>query len=168
MKTNYFELLAIKQSYKIDSSLIKQQYLLMQQTYHPDRISDIKLQKEYIEKSMLINEAYKILNDDCKRAEHLLILNGYEFNDQNLKNQLKVEELEKILSQHEIIDEMEDLTNLQKIYDEKIQEKSRLMDKLNKYFDLGSFAEALDLTIRLKYLTNLITTIKSKIRHADN
>ena len=139
MKTNYFELLAIKQSYKIDSSLIKQQYLLMQQTYHPDRISDIKLQKEYIEKSMLINEAYKILNDDCKRAEHLLILNGYEFNDQNLKNQLKVEELEKILSQHEIIDEMEDLTNLQKIYDEKIQEKSRLMDKLNKYFEIFYF-----------------------------
>lgn len=168
MKINYFELLGIQQSYKLDSSLIKQQYLLMQQTYHPDRVNDIKLQKEYIEKSMLINEAYKILNDDYQRAEYLLILNGYEFNDKNLKNHLTVQELDEILTQHEIVDEIEDLSNLQKIYGEKIKEKSELIDKLNEYFDLGIFSEALDFTIRLKYLTNLITTIKSKIRYADN
>lgn len=168
MKTNYFELLGIKQTYKIDLNLVKQQYFLLQQKFHPDLASDIKLQKEYIEKSMLINEAFKIMNDDYKRAEYMLLINDIEFSDKALNSHLTPIELEEILNQHEMIDELVEIDELKNIYNVKLKDKAELMEKLNDYFEMSNFLSALDLTVRLKYLTNIINIIKSKIRYADN
>lgn len=167
MENNYFELLQLKQSYKIDPNILRQQYLLMQQKFHPDQ-AEASFKKEYIEKSMLINEAYKILTDDYKRAEYLLKINNIELSDQALNSHLTPQELEEILTQHEIIDEMKQIVDLQSKMEEKLTEKTDLMQKINECFTAKDLAKALDLTVRLKYLVNIIAIIKTKIRNADN
>lgn len=165
---NYFELLGLEQKYDLDIALVKKQYLIKQSLYHPDRAKGDLQKKEYTEKSMLLNEAYKILNNDYARAEYILKLNGYEYDDEILKTKLTQNELENILEQYEIIDELEDLASLQKREGEKLLEKKTLIREIASAFKENNFSAALDLTIRLKYFNSLLDNIKLKIKYADN
>ncbi|GAB4168816.1 MAG: Fe-S protein assembly co-chaperone HscB [Rickettsiaceae bacterium] len=165
---NYFDLLDLEQSYELDQSLVRKQYLLKQAEYHPDRANTELEKKNRLEKAMLINEAYKVLSDDYKRAEYLLSIKGVELNDRILNSRLSTEELEVILEQHEIIAEMEALPDLKATEQSKLKEKSLLLQELGQAFRANNLAKALDLTIRLKYLTNLVGNIKLKIKHANN
>jgi len=69
---NYFELFAIEQTYNIDQKLLQTQYFILQAKHHPDRSRNEIERRENLEYSMLINEAFKILQDDYLRAEYLL------------------------------------------------------------------------------------------------
>ena len=61
---NYFELFAIEQKYDIDQKLLQTQYFSLQAKYHPDRSQNEFERHGNLEYSMLINEAFKILQDD--------------------------------------------------------------------------------------------------------
>ena len=69
---NYFEILGIKQRYNINSTQLKSQYLKMQKLYHPDTAKNDGIKKEFLDKSIKLNEAYKALQDDHKRGKHIL------------------------------------------------------------------------------------------------
>jgi molecular chaperone HscB len=168
MRNSYFELLKLEQSYNIDRIKLKKQYLAMQVRFHPDRATDEKERRTFLETSMLLNEAEKILKDDFLRAEYMLKLNGVQFDDRILKDALTADELEEIMEIHEIIDEIKDPVRLKEIEKEKLEEKEIMVQELRSYFDQNNFAKAVDITIRLKYLTNLVKNIKLKIKHANS
>lgn len=168
MVANYFALLDIKQQYDIDLVFLKKQYLKLQAKYHPDSAAAHLSIKEAIDMSMSINYAYKILKDDYLRAEYLLKLKGIEFDDKTLKNRLSINELEQIINQLEEIQETQDLKLLRKIEKLKLKEKEAIISSLVKCFSQNKLDQALDLTIRLKYLTNLVKNIKLKIKNADS
>ena len=50
----------------------------------------------------------------------------------------------------------------------KLQEKDTMVRELGIYFDKNNIAKALDLTVRLKYLTNLVRNIELKVKHANS
>lgn len=169
---NYFNLLEIKQEYDIDQNELKQQYLRKQQQYHPDKTNkaqdDIATEKLNIEKAMLLNEAYKTLSDDYKRAEYLLKIHNIQFDDQSIKDILSPYELEDIFNEYEMLDEISAMSDLQQYVEQKILEQKALIHELNKIFAANNFSKALDITVKLKYLTNLVRNIKLKIQNADN
>lgn len=165
---NYFELLDLDKKYNIDIALLEKQYLSKQTLYHPDRVQDVSIKREYLEKSMLLNEAYKCLKDDYLRAEYLLILSGQMVDDQALQGILSESDLEEILELYEIIDEMEQASDLKELEVKKVIEKEQMMQELANYFEENNITKALDLTVRLKYLTNLVRNIKLKIKHANS
>ena len=165
---NHFQLLELDQRYDLDQMLLKARYLSKQSIYHPDKAPNKNLRKDYLEKSMQLNEAYKILKDDYFRAEYLLKLKGQEFNADALKTKLTPHELEEIMEMHEALDETDDLQELEAMKSLKIQEKKIVVNQLACYFAQEKIAKALDLTIRLKYLTNLVGNIKLKIKHANH
>lgn len=165
---NYFQILDLEQRYDIEQNLLKSQYLAKQMEYHPDRASNNESKAKNIETSMLLNEAYKILSDDYKRAEYLLKLNGFPLSDEQLKSQLKSDELEEILEEYEEIEEMHDAGELSKKEQQKLSLKGELIKALTDHFKANNFAKALDISIRLKYLTNLVGNIKLKIKYANN
>lgn len=168
MLENYFELLELKQQYAIDQSRLKAQYLAMQVKFHPDRAANEQERHSFLEKSMKLNEAEKILKDDYLRAEYMLKLAGVEFNDRVLKDVLVADELEEIIEMHEAVDASEDIEYLKKTAQHKSQEKDKMVLELSSYFEVNNLAKALDLTLRLKYLTNLVKNIKSKIKYANS
>ena len=43
-----------------------------------------------------------------------------------------------------------------------------MVQELEGYFNENNLAKALDLTVRLKYLTNLVKNIKLKVKNADS
>jgi len=168
MLDNYFQLLDLPEKYAIDKAQLKKNYLEMQIKFHPDKAIDEKQRRKFLEKSMKLNEAEKVLKDDYLRAEYMLKLAGAKLNDHTLREAISTDELEEIMEVHEMIEATEDLHTLQKIRDQKLQEKVILVNELEKLFDKNNIAKALDLTIRLKYLTNLVRNIELKIKHANN
>jgi molecular chaperone HscB len=168
MLENYFILLDLKQQYALDQSKLKAQYLAMQVKFHPDRATNEQERRSFLEKSMKINEAEKILKDDYLRAEYMLKLFGVAFNDRVLKDVLTSDELEEIMEANELADSSEDTDYLQKMVQKKAEEKESLVLDLSSYFEANNLAKALDLTVRLKYLTNLVKNIKSKIKYANS
>ena len=168
MLESYFQLLGLPKKYTLDQSLLKSKYLEMQVKFHPDRATDENQRHIFLEQSMMLNEAWKVLKDDYLRAEYMLKSSGVEFNDHVLRSVLSQSELEKIIEMHEIMDDTDDLDELHKIERPKSQEKAEMVHELGIYFDENNITKALDLTVRLKYLTNLVGNIKLKIKHANS
>lgn len=165
---NYFELFSIEQKYGIDQQLLQKQYFALQAKYHPDRSKTELERHKNLEYSMLINESFKILQDDYLRAEYLLKLKGEFIDDNNLKNLLSPNQLEEILESYELIETTQDLSQLDKMQQEKTKYCKHLVLKLEQAFEKNNLKQALDLTISLKYLTNLVRNIKLKIKNANN
>lgn len=165
---NYFQILELEQRYDIEQKLLQDKYLAKQMEYHPDSVVDGASKIRNIETSMFLNKAYKILSDDYKRAEYLLKLNGFEFNDQQLNSQLSISELEGILEEYEEIEAMHELADLIVKEQQKLAMKAELIREITNHFNKNNFTKALDISVRLKYLTNLVGNIKLKIKHANN
>ena len=51
---------------------------------------------------------------------------------------------------------------------QKFAMKAELIREITTHFNKNNFTKALDISIRLKYLTNLVGNIKLKIKHANN
>lgn len=165
---NYFELFAIEQNYIIDQKLLQKQYFILQEKYHPDRVKNELERNKNLEYSMLVNEAFKILKDDYLRAEYMLKMKGELLDDSRLKNFLSPMELEEIIDQHELIEELQDLSELFIIEKDKTEACKKLVHDIGASFMENNIKQALDLTVRLKYLTNLVRNIKLKIKNANN
>ena len=166
---NYFELFALEQNYTLDQKHLRKQYLALQERYHPDKAKDELQRRKNAEHSMLINEAFKVLKDDYLRAEYILQLKGEALNDNTLKTVLSPIQLEEILEEYELIENIrEDLSSLYSIEKNKIEIYKELVHNIAIAFSENNIKQALDLTVRLKYLTNLVNNIKLKIKNADN
>ncbi len=165
---NHFQLLELERKYDLDLALLKARYLSRQAVCHPDKATNASMEKGYLERSMLLNEAYKILKDDYLRAEYMLKLLGQDFSEGALSQKLTVHELEEIMDMHEALDETDDVAELVSMKSAKTQEKKLMILELAEYFAEEKTTKALDLTIRLKYLTNLVGNIKLKIKHANH
>jgi molecular chaperone HscB len=86
---NYFELLNLPQKFEIDKKQLFTNYIQLQQLFHPDKLVNKSSAEKILgaKSSANLNNAYQILGDDKKRAEHLLLLNNIIINndDSNVK-----------------------------------------------------------------------------------
>ena len=168
MLEDYFQLLDLQKKYNIDKAELKSKYLSMQIKFHPDRATSEEERRIFLEQSIKLNEAEKVLKDDYLRAEYMLKLAGSKFDDKTLRDAISANELEEIMEMHEMVDDSEDLDELKQMEQIKLQEKDKMVQELEGYFNENNLAKALDLTVRLKYLTNLVKNIKLKVKNADS
>lgn len=75
---DYFSLLGLPAVYAIDKDELESRYLARSREVHPDRnvFAEARQRVEALGATMELNEAYKILRDDVRRAEHLLARHG--------------------------------------------------------------------------------------------
>jgi molecular chaperone HscB len=74
--TDLFAVLGMPVSCEIDRNVLDAQYRKLQAQWHPDRFvtaSDIE-RKQALQQTSLINDAYQVLKQPLRRAEHLLEL----------------------------------------------------------------------------------------------
>ena len=88
--------------------------------------------------------------------------------DNRLKKLLSHDQLEEILNNYELIEELQDLPQLYAAAQDKIEDCQKLVHEIGISFRENNIKQALDLTVKLKYLTNLVGNIKLKIKHANN
>lgn len=144
---NYFQLLGIEQSFKIDQEFLYQNYLKLQQILHPDKLltksnAEKLIAMEYISK---LNNAYEILKDDKRRAEYLLYLNGIIINQEEGNNvapsQLMLLEILEI-SENPIEQEIKEM-------------QQECWNDFNDHYSKGEFQHAAQAIIKLQYLTKI-------------
>ena len=75
---NYFELFEIPVALNVDKSLVSQKYFELQKKYHPDFFTNATEEEQYdvLEKSSIINKAFKTLQDEDATLKYLLELKG--------------------------------------------------------------------------------------------
>lgn len=75
---DYFALFRLPERYAIDRDQLERRYLDRSREVHPDRFvgADAGQRVKALSATMQLNEAYKILGDDIRRAEYLLACRG--------------------------------------------------------------------------------------------
>jgi Fe-S protein assembly co-chaperone HscB len=163
---NFFEVFDIEVAAKIDLSELEKKYFQFQLQFHPDNSN-----KDEIEKSILINQAYKILSDDLSRLIHILQLDNVDLQDDEKMVKTDSETLLEILNLQEEIAEADDqkkqnikknikekFKNLIDLAAEKISEniKNKISEK-NHQADSIKIAQIL---IKAKYFDKILQDLK--------
>ena len=107
LKQNYFALFALPVRFEIDHEVLTDSYRALQQAMHPDKFASGTAQEKRMsmQAASYINEAYRVLGNDLRRAIYQLSLNGINIDAETdtkvdpmfLMTQIKYrEQLEKI------------------------------------------------------------------------
>lgn len=164
---NYFKLLNLETSYKIDLNLLNQRYLERQMQYHPDNAKSNQEKEQFLSLSIDLNKAYSTLKDDLGRAEHLVSLDGIDWRSVDCSNGEINYTLEKIWNDLEKLEECEELSILTVFYSQKAEQRKAVINNLQEAFEQKQLAAMQNNIIELRYLNNLINSIKVKIENAN-
>ena len=121
---NYFELYEMPVSLQVDRKYLQEKYFELQKKYHPDFFSNESEaeQADMLEKSSMINKAYKTFQNDDETIKYVLQLNGL------------LEEEEKYQLPPEFLMEMMELNEaLMETDDSSLEETETKISQLEKY-----------------------------------
>ncbi|WWP02005.1 MAG: Fe-S protein assembly co-chaperone HscB [Candidatus Dasytiphilus stammeri] len=102
---NFFKIFNLPENLNIDEKLLAIQFHNLQRKFHPDRWvnSSEKEKKYFLEKSCLINKAWTTLRDPLLRAEHLLIMHGFNPKTTPMQDNYFLEEQLNLCEEYETI-----------------------------------------------------------------
>ncbi|KAM0755084.1 hypothetical protein T439DRAFT_322138 [Meredithblackwellia eburnea MCA 4105] len=153
----YFDIFNLPQSQSlpIDVQELKQRYLKLQQSVHPDLWSGKGKETESREWSARVGEAWNTLRDEGKRGEYILNLNNVEVNEED-----KVTDPELLMQVMEIREQIEDAQTRDEV--EQIREENQAtiaeaLESLSKFLSSRppDFEAAKNRIIQLRYLDNI-------------
>jgi len=111
-----FATLGFERRYTLDKTLLDRRYRELQQALHPDKHTSAAASERALtlRKAIEVNEAYRVLRDDQKRAEALLSMMGREVSDQQADPELLMEmmELREALSDARAADDQAQVSRL--------------------------------------------------------
>ena len=82
---DYFQMLGLAQSYRIDTAQLDRQYRALQAQVHPDKSAHLPdaEQRMAMQHATQVNEAYQTLRNPLRRARYLLSLHGVDTQEDN-------------------------------------------------------------------------------------
>lgn len=82
---NAFQRFGLEPSYELDLEALETRHLQLSRRLHPDRLigKDPRQQGRALTLSSALNEAYELLRDERRRAEHLVVVSGGKTADQD-------------------------------------------------------------------------------------
>jgi molecular chaperone HscB len=84
MARDYYEVFGLPRAYHLSAAELETRYLALQMQTHPDRFAKAlpRERLEAIVRNTELNDAYKVLKHDIRRAEYLLKLEGIDIGDE--------------------------------------------------------------------------------------
>ncbi|HWE31666.1 MAG TPA: Fe-S protein assembly co-chaperone HscB [Polyangia bacterium] len=84
MARDHFEVLGLPRAYHLDAADLESRYLALQKETHPDRFAKAmpRERMEAVVRNTELNDAYRVLKNDIKRAEYLLKLEGVDIGEE--------------------------------------------------------------------------------------
>jgi len=151
---NHFELFNLPVALDIDLAILKNQFLKLQQQYHPDKATD---KDQALIKSSEINQAYKVLSQVDSRAAFLLALKKQDYHpDQSIND---FEFLQSALEIREQLDEATDTEQLQTLKEEVRQWIDGLVREFKIDYQEEDWAEARDTVRKLRFFQKVLHDI---------
>lgn len=77
---DHFQVLGVERRYAVDVAELERRYKELTRQLHPDRFAraDARARRASLQRSVQLNEAWRTLRDERRRAEYLLALAGIE------------------------------------------------------------------------------------------
>lgn len=100
---SFFALFDLPERFRLDAAELETRYREKSRRWHPDRFSRAPASEraEVLQRATMLNEAYRTLRSDGKRAEYLLKLRGAELGEDAPKTALDPDFLMQILEWRE-------------------------------------------------------------------
>lgn len=104
----HFALFELQPDFRIDQQELAARYRELARAVHPDRFADAgeREQRQALERSAALNEAYQVLRSAPRRARYLMALDGHE-----LPLEATVQDPQFLLQQMHWREELEDLSD---------------------------------------------------------
>ena len=134
---NYFELFEMPVSLLVDKKYLKDKYFELQKKYHPDYFSNESEQEQadVLEKSSMINKAYKTFQSDDETIKY--VLQWKELLEEEEKYQLPPEFLIEMMEFNEALTEVDD-SSLEETETKISQLEKSLYDKVQNIIEYYS------------------------------
>lgn len=168
MNNNYFLIFDLPIKFDIDLDDLERKYLNFQLEFHPDKLNPN--QKNQIQNSITINEAYQTLQNPISRAEYILKLNQIAIDNEQLSSNqnfklIKADQktLENILLLQEQISELKDQDQVSKLAIKLESEIKTLIKEISNLLNNQKFQAAASLLIQVKYLQKSRSSLKKMI-----
>ena len=134
---NYFELFEMPVSLQVDKKYLQQKYFELQKKYHPDFFSNESEQEQadVLEKSSMINKAYKTFQNDDETIKYVLQQKGLL--EEEEKYQLPADFLAEMMELNEMLMEVDD-SSLEETETKISQVQKQLYDEVQniiEYYD---------------------------------
>lgn len=165
---NYFELLGLPQKFSIDSSMLDQNYRLLQSEIHPDRFAAAPSSERLrsIQLATEANEAYRTLKNPTVRARYLLQLHGMDVNEES-NTVMPAEFLMLQMEWRESIEDAKaehDVAALEKLLKKAQQEARSLQENLAGMLDGDTdLKEAAETVRKLSFIDKICSDIEQDI-----
>lgn len=173
LSTDYFSLYSLPRDFEVNLKELKSRYLDLQQQYHPDRFASASEseQRQAVQRTAYLNQAYETLKSPLKRAIYLLELAGLSFDadsqthtDVNfLMAQLELREKLEALSESE--DPFADLDQLESQAQSEYREYQQEFVGNYAREDWGSATESIH---KLMFASKLLEEIQLKEEILEN
>lgn len=160
---NYFELFEIPQRFDVDIAELANRYRELQKTVHPDKFANAGEQQKLlaISKTAQVNDAYQMLKDPIRRAEHMLLLRGVDIDNESttMKDSgFLMQQLEWREALAELRDSDDIGADIAALEAEFTQYRQQLLDNLSKQLvdtQASSAMLAADQVRKLKFMAKL-------------
>lgn len=153
---NYFEIFELDTQFDLDQALVNEKYFKI--------INKINISSADLDMTISqINEAYNVLKNDLSRAEYLLMLSNISLSETTVLDSIFIEQ---ILETLESVESAKNKNTLLLIKQETLSKKNLLIQDLKNAFLNNDLRGALDITTSIKYIQNLLNSIKIKLQDA--
>lgn len=187
--TDYFEFLGLEKRLQIDEAALEKMFYALSRLFHPDYFMNASEEERQasLDRSAMLNAAYRTLRDPVQRAKYLLTLEGYkeaekkappDLLEEVFELNMQIEELKaakKMSDEDEIIEARsaldEALSNLNDRLAELDKKQAALFSEWDAAIDAGTLAgnkktildRLSELMSHRSYIRSLVREIKEEI-----
>lgn len=136
LHSNDFEIFGLPSAYGLDKGVLDERWKQLQREVHPDRhaSSDAQLQRQAMQWSVRVNEAYQRLKDPIKRAAYLCELHGVPVDAEN-NTRMPQDFLMQQMAWREALEEASSAGDLEDMADEVAERRGRMIDEARRLAD---------------------------------
>ncbi len=163
---NYFELFEMPISLQVDKKYLQNKYFELQKKYHPDFFSNESQeeQDDVLEKSSMVNKAYKTFQNDAETIKYVLHVKGLM--EEKEKYELLPEFLTEMMELNETLMEVDD-SSLEETETKISQLEKQLYDKVQNIIEYYSedtttgeqLLQVKDYYFKKKYLNRILARL---------
>jgi molecular chaperone HscB len=161
--SDYYELLGLKRSYRIDGEELQQAYISKQREFHPDRAGrDEKERIIAMQHSADVNAAYHTLRNPVARAEYLLSLHNIPVGGETDTVKPSQSLLKEAMDHREALMEAESLEQVETLRKKKNAKYLSAQKQFAEQFDDNQLNQAVQTALALRYYQKFLDEVKRK------
>ncbi|MGE0098285.1 MAG: Fe-S protein assembly co-chaperone HscB [Hydrogenophaga sp.] len=165
LQSNDFELFGLAPRFEIDRAALDERWKLLQREAHPDRFTtaDAQAQRQAMQWSVRINEAYQRLKNPLHRAAYLCELNGSPIGAE-VNTAMPADFLMQQMQWREELDEASGLPDLERMADEVAAMRRSMLQGLQTTADERQDWPALAAQVRaLMFVERFASDVENRI-----